>query len=108
MNAKMTQFMYDLNILLDKRYDIVLNDNADKWHGARILIHADFNCNKWLVTKRGFNRRGEPAEQGHYTECRECHCKHGCRISKEFADLIEKNDYRCDVIEGCTIGLWRK
>ena len=78
MNAKMTQFMYDLNLLLDKRYDIVMNDNADKWYGARIVIHADFNY------------------------------KNGCRISKEFEELIEKNGFRCDVIERCTIGLWRK
>ena len=85
-----------------------MNDNADEWRGARIVIHADFNCNKYVVTKRGFNRRGEPAEQGHYTECRECHFKHGCRISKEFEELIEKNGFRCDVIERCTIGLWRK
>ena len=40
--------MYDLNLLLDKRYDIVMNDNADEYYGARIVIHAISHRNETL------------------------------------------------------------
>ena len=106
--SKMNTFIQELRTLLGDKYTVEFNTDADTHGGARILIHSDFNCNKYVITKRGFNRRGEPAEEGDYRPCCTCHCKRGCNVSDEFENLVEKYNFRYAFHCGPTIGLWRK
>lgn len=92
---KRSQCVKELTELLGEDYSIKNNKK-------NILVSCDFNCNVYVVTKTGFNRRGERVQQGEYRPCGKCHCHYGCHTSKEFLDVCKKYGFSMDWLDCVT------
>ena len=93
-----TLFAKELEVFLRKQhegYRVRLNNEEKYWKSrCKIITTAEFNCNVY-DRKCG------------WTECRKCHIKYGCNMSREFKNFIETRGYKCEFLDCCRTGLFR-